>query len=177
MEGLLVLVVLLILVVPIGVAIWLISRAVQSGRSLEELSRRRLVEKADRLAPVEKDEAAGRGLPPGGIAGAHALGGFQGKARLMGRHGPRLSRRRGDGKAAKAYLALVHRQPHAPAQAGLRPVPVVQHRLAIHPRLKMPPARGDPQPVRLPGGESTAEFVERMVRLIRDYRKREKGLL
>jgi hypothetical protein len=30
---------------------------------------------------------------------------------------------------------------------------------------------------RLPGGAPTAEFVERMVRLIRDYRKREKGLL
>lgn len=30
---------------------------------------------------------------------------------------------------------------------------------------------------RLNGGEPTAEFVERMVRLIRDYRKREKGLL
>jgi TIR domain/SIR2-like domain len=29
----------------------------------------------------------------------------------------------------------------------------------------------------LPGGEPTAEFVERMVRLIRDYRKREKGLV
>ena len=30
---------------------------------------------------------------------------------------------------------------------------------------------------RLAGGEPTAEFVERMVRLIRDYRKRERGLL
>jgi hypothetical protein len=30
---------------------------------------------------------------------------------------------------------------------------------------------------RLPGGEPTPEFVERMVRLIRDYRKRERGLL
>ena len=30
---------------------------------------------------------------------------------------------------------------------------------------------------RLPDGASTAEFVERMVRLIRDYRKRERGLL
>ncbi|MBI5771027.1 MAG: toll/interleukin-1 receptor domain-containing protein [Verrucomicrobia bacterium] len=30
---------------------------------------------------------------------------------------------------------------------------------------------------RLPGGEATPEFVERMVRLIRDYRKRERGLL
>jgi hypothetical protein len=30
---------------------------------------------------------------------------------------------------------------------------------------------------RLPGGETTGGFVERMVRLIRDYRKREKGLL
>mgnify|MGYP001290542297 CR=1 FL=1 len=40
MEGLVVLVVLLILIVPIGVAIWLISRTVQSGRSLEELARR-----------------------------------------------------------------------------------------------------------------------------------------
>ena len=30
---------------------------------------------------------------------------------------------------------------------------------------------------RLPGGDPTPEFVERMVRLIRDYRKREKGLL
>jgi TIR domain len=30
---------------------------------------------------------------------------------------------------------------------------------------------------RLPGGEPTAEFVERMVRLIRDFRKRERGLL
>ena len=30
---------------------------------------------------------------------------------------------------------------------------------------------------RLPGGAPTTEFVERMVRLIRDYRKRERGLL
>jgi hypothetical protein len=30
---------------------------------------------------------------------------------------------------------------------------------------------------RLPGGDPTPEFVERMVRLIRDYRKRERGLL
>ena len=30
---------------------------------------------------------------------------------------------------------------------------------------------------RLPGGQPTPEFVERLVRLIRDYRKREKGLL
>ncbi len=30
---------------------------------------------------------------------------------------------------------------------------------------------------RLPGGGATPEFVERMVRLIRDYRKRERGLL
>ena len=30
---------------------------------------------------------------------------------------------------------------------------------------------------RLPGGGATAEFVERMVRLIRDFRKRERGLL
>lgn len=30
---------------------------------------------------------------------------------------------------------------------------------------------------RLPGGAATPEFVERMVRLIRDYRKRERGLL
>ena len=30
---------------------------------------------------------------------------------------------------------------------------------------------------RLPGGTATPEFVERMVRLIRDYRKRERGLL
>lgn len=30
---------------------------------------------------------------------------------------------------------------------------------------------------RLPGGDTTAEFVERMVRLIRDFRKRERGLL
>ena len=30
---------------------------------------------------------------------------------------------------------------------------------------------------RLPGGAASPEFVERMVRLIRDYRKREKGLL
>jgi hypothetical protein len=30
---------------------------------------------------------------------------------------------------------------------------------------------------RLPGGEPTPEFVERMVRLIRDHRKRERGLL
>jgi len=30
---------------------------------------------------------------------------------------------------------------------------------------------------RLPGGTPSAEFVERMVRLIRDYRKRERGLL
>ncbi len=30
---------------------------------------------------------------------------------------------------------------------------------------------------RLPGGEPTPEFIERMVRLIRDHRKREKGLL
>ena len=29
----------------------------------------------------------------------------------------------------------------------------------------------------LPGGEPTPEFVERMVRLIRDHRKRERGLL
>jgi hypothetical protein len=30
---------------------------------------------------------------------------------------------------------------------------------------------------RLPGGTATPEFVERMVRLIRDFRKRERGLL
>jgi hypothetical protein len=30
---------------------------------------------------------------------------------------------------------------------------------------------------RLPGGQPTPEFTERLVRLIRDYRKREKGLL
>ena len=30
---------------------------------------------------------------------------------------------------------------------------------------------------RLPGGTPTPEFVERMVRLIRDFRKRERGLL
>jgi hypothetical protein len=30
---------------------------------------------------------------------------------------------------------------------------------------------------RLPGGDSTPEFMERMVRLIRDFRKRERGLL
>ena len=30
---------------------------------------------------------------------------------------------------------------------------------------------------RLPGGAPTPEFVERMVRLIRDYRKRERGLM
>lgn len=30
---------------------------------------------------------------------------------------------------------------------------------------------------RLPGGETTSEFTERMVRLIRDFRKRERGLL
>ncbi|MBM3855815.1 MAG: TIR domain-containing protein, partial [Verrucomicrobia bacterium] len=30
---------------------------------------------------------------------------------------------------------------------------------------------------RLPAGETTAEFTERMVRLIRDFRKRERGLL
>jgi hypothetical protein len=30
---------------------------------------------------------------------------------------------------------------------------------------------------RLPGGAPTGEFIERMVRLIRDYRKRERGLL
>ena len=40
MEGLAVLVVILVVVVPLGVAIWLISRAVQSGHSLEELARR-----------------------------------------------------------------------------------------------------------------------------------------
>ncbi len=30
---------------------------------------------------------------------------------------------------------------------------------------------------RLPGGGATPEFVERMVRLIRDFRKRERGLI
>ena len=40
MEGLAVLVVILVVIVPLGVAIWLISRAVQSGHSLEELARR-----------------------------------------------------------------------------------------------------------------------------------------
>ncbi|MFM9953490.1 MAG: hypothetical protein ACKVVO_05500 [Opitutaceae bacterium] len=30
---------------------------------------------------------------------------------------------------------------------------------------------------RLAGGTATPEFVERMVRLIRDFRKRERGLL
>ena len=30
---------------------------------------------------------------------------------------------------------------------------------------------------RLPGGNATPEFIERMVRLIRDFRKRERGLL
>ena len=30
---------------------------------------------------------------------------------------------------------------------------------------------------RLPGGAATPEFIERMVRLIRDFRKRERGLL
>lgn len=40
MEGLLVLLVLLILGVPLGVGIWLISCAIQSRRSVEELSRR-----------------------------------------------------------------------------------------------------------------------------------------
>ena len=30
---------------------------------------------------------------------------------------------------------------------------------------------------RLPGGVVTPEFVERMVRLIRDFRKRERGLV
>ena len=30
---------------------------------------------------------------------------------------------------------------------------------------------------RLPGGQASPEFVERIVRLVRDFRKREKGLL